>query len=508
MLAPLRRGSSKGDGEHGRDTVGDAYRVVLGRDPAADEALRQRQRLESGVSQGEILLDLVRTEEYAGRVADRVPLLEGEPDERFLGLAYQRILGRQADDAGLAYYGDALRAGGSRRDVVAELALADEHVSSLVANGWLVVDEPEVPRKAPLRRSGDEVLPPATVSALHDELRIAVVRRDPLVQVETLVREQAGDERLRALEAEVADLKARQALLLQQLGLSERLIREADSGPRPPTEQWRSQVRHALQGDRDLAGVGTVPTGLVEATTDVGSMLLPAYDRYLTPSLVSSGSWEPDQADFVRSQLKPGQTVIDIGAHVGFYTLLAASAVGRTGRVLAVEVSPANYPVLCANIARNKCPNVLPLNVAASDHTGTVELTLSEENSGGSRAYRLDDVEPNLTVPCVALDELLGPDAPIDLVKVDIEGMDHLALGGLRRTLERWKPIVVTEFFPEWIEYLGKDARAVLADYESLGYSLAILRNGDVVDCSAPDVHQAAMLSDTKYVSLILHHSA
>jgi FkbM family methyltransferase len=455
-----------------------------------------------------MLLELVRTEEYAARIADRVPLLEDGPDERFLDLAYRRVLRRGPDHGGLAHYGAMLRAGTPRREVAVDLVMADEHTSSIVDSGWLLVDMPEVPRRASFRQATKGALPRSTVTALHDELRSALLASDPIRQVEALVRDQADGERLRELEVEVANLRQRQSLLLGQVGLSERPLRETGNDPDPTTEALKRRVTDALQGDRGMAGTGTVPPGLIEVGTAVGSMLLPTYDRHITPSLVASGSWEPDQAEFVRTRLEPGQTVIDIGAHVGFYTLLAAAAVGGTGRVLAVEVSPTNFPVLCANIARNNWHNVLPLNFAASDHTGTVELTLSEENSGGSRAYRLDYVEPNLTVPCVALDELLEPEVPIHLVKVDIEGMDHVALAGLRQTLERWKPIVVTEFFPEWIEYLGSDPKGVLADYEALGYSLAILNHGDVVDCCAADVHDAALTSDTRYIQLVLYNAS
>lgn len=318
-------------------------------------------------------------------------------------------------------------------------------------------------------------------------------------QAEQLARQSPDQARLLQLEATVAGLRRRLDDRSAAVGTT-----EPSAGPPALEPQLADLLRRRLVGDRHLGGAGVVPGSLVEADTAAGSMLLPGYDGYIVPQLIETGVWEPEEHELMLSVLRPGMTVVDIGAHVGFHTLCAAQAVGPSGRVVALEASPTNFALLCANVDRNRADNVIPIAAAAAERSGEVELTLSHENSGGNRAYRLDYVEPSIVVPAVRIDDIFPPDAKVDLVKVDIEGMDHRALAGMRELLARCQPIVITEFFPEWIFYLGDDPIGVLEQYRSLGYRLRPLIGDGPGNLSDEALVERAATSGTGYVTLVL----
>jgi FkbM family methyltransferase len=174
--------------------------------------------------------------------------------------------------------------------------------------------------------------------------------------------------------------------------------------------------------------------------------------------------------------IKRGGHVVDIGAHVGYMTLLAASRVGPEGSVLAIEAHPGNFALLQDNIVRNDIPQARAIHGAAWRCSGeTLTLTVSPDNSGDHRVFRREHATQTLEVPAIALDDLLADHRRVDVVKIDAQGTDHVALEGMRRTLARCRSIVLIEFWPPGIEEFGDRPADVLAFYRSLGYDIAML---------------------------------
>jgi FkbM family methyltransferase len=283
-------------------------------------------------------------------------------------------------------------------------------------------------------------------------------------------------------------------------------VLEAANGGSVTTEGWVGGWRRLLAQHLAAAEKGPsmrlLPPTIVEAATDVGSMLLPGHDRFITPLLRDQGTWEPEEAAFISSRLAPGRTFIDIGAHVGYHSLRAAKAVGDSGNVIAVEASPQTYALLCANATRNGCLNIFSVNAAAGKASGMAELTLSLDNTGGNRAYELDELAPAARIPCIALDDILPADLTIDLIKVDIEGMDHQALQGMEKSIGRCRPTVLTEFFPELIRSAKDEPVEVARYYRSLGYRLRTLHSD--TDLSPEALLELAAQSPTGYFPLVL----
>ena len=254
-------------------------------------------------------------------------------------------------------------------------------------------------------------------------------------------------------------------------------------------------------------GRAKVPADAVEVATDVGPLLLPAGDNEIRTFLERVGDWELDETMLFRAHLRSGMTVVDVGAHVGYWTVLCARSVGPRGRVIAVEPHPGNAALLRSNVARNKLRNVAVIEAAAATEPGRIMLKPSREgNSGDNRLSRQRDVGDALEVDAVRLDDLLS-DTEVGAVKVDAQGSDHLAIAGMEQTLTRCRPVVFVEFWPDGIRELGDDPAEVLSYYRSLPFRLTIpgIPGGfNFEDTPAETILEVAEPFPSHFVTLVL----
>ena len=150
--------------------------------------------------------------------------------------------------------------------------------------------------------------------------------------------------------------------------------------------------------------------------------------------------------DLVGGWLKPGDWVVDVGANVGHYTKKFSDVVGATGRVVAFEPVPATFELLAANAARFVHNNVTLLNLAASDATRVLGISIPNFDTGLKNYYQaaLNTSSDGLQVMTCSLDALALPHR-VALLKIDAEGHDGIVLAGARSMIARDKPIVLIE---------------------------------------------------------------
>lgn len=255
-----------------------------------------------------------------------------------------------------------------------------------------------------------------------------------------------------------------------------------------------------------LAGSALAAGAVVEVSTDVGPLLMHADDEVMTPAIRAAGVWEQEEAAWLRRVVTPGATVLDVGANVGYFTLLVAQIAGPGGAVVAVEPEARNVAVLRANLWSHGLDDVVVLPIAGWSRRTLLPLALSEANRGDHQV-RPDgvDVAARL-VPAAALDDLLGEYATVDVVKVDTQGVDHEVIAGMRRTLDRsTDPQVLVEYWLEGMEERGIDPRSVLAGYRSLGFELALLGNeGETKSATDDEVIAACEAWHGRFVNLVL----
>jgi len=211
---------------------------------------------------------------------------------------------------------------------------------------------------------------------------------------------------------------------------------------------------------RDAAKTLTIPgVGPVR-------MYLNPDDRVITQTIVDSGIWEPNETHWFVKSMRPGDVVIDAGANVGYYTILASKLVGPTGRVFAFEPDPTAFELLQRNIRANGADNVVAEQKALSNANTTLELFIAGENKGDDRIYQPEgENRPSVKVPAVRLDDYLrGKVAHVDFVKMDTQGAEGVIVEGMEETI-RANPqmAMIVEFWPSGLAGLGSDPAKLLA---------------------------------------------
>lgn len=198
-------------------------------------------------------------------------------------------------------------------------------------------------------------------------------------------------------------------------------------------------------------------------------------DPNIAPAIIG-GHYEPEVLELFGQHIAAGSTVVDIGANIGLYSLLAAKSVGKNGCVFAVEPNSANAKLLKMSALVNGFENITIIGAAASDRYEMLRLSLSYSNgttSGG--LTELDEVFHSRLVPSVKLDDVLGS-RKVDLVKIDIEGAEYLALKGMSECIRRHRPRIISEFTPNAMPGLsGVSGASYLAFLRSFGYALSVI---------------------------------
>jgi len=160
-------------------------------------------------------------------------------------------------------------------------------------------------------------------------------------------------------------------------------------------------------------------------------------------------SYDPGIAAVLSRCVKPGMAVVDIGANIGYLTMLLASLVAPSGLVVAVEPNPENVKLLEASRRVNGFDQVLVIQAAAGRHNTLLALNVSYSNGTTSELPNdWNAIFACRPVPCFALDLILPKDRHFDLVKIDAEGAELNAVIGLLDTIERDRPVIVSEFSP------------------------------------------------------------
>jgi FkbM family methyltransferase len=252
-------------------------------------------------------------------------------------------------------------------------------------------------------------------------------------------------------------------------------------GRRLPHLLWGTLARfqHSGRATRKLTTLVTHPLRHRDVRIFGGRMagtrinLGGSYIRYLT------GDVEPEVQEALARYVKPGDVVYDLGANIGYFTIMLSRLVGDAGKVYAFEPMPDNVETLRHNLALNKIANVEVFERAVASAAGTAELILSPWSAahslnldGASKQNNRGEEDGVLVVETVALDDLVGTGeirAP-DFVKLDVEGAEVLALEGIRATMTSHRPLLMCELhgteagYREFIATIDYDMRVLDAN--------------------------------------------
>ena len=171
-------------------------------------------------------------------------------------------------------------------------------------------------------------------------------------------------------------------------------------------------------------------------------------DKLIGECLLATGSYEPHVLPIFLESLREGDTVLDIGANIGIYSLLSAHRVGEKGTIFAIEPVAKNVRSICAGILANGFQNVSVVPVAASDKSWAIAVLRHSDSSNGIVDANLNSNSHTDYVPTQRLDDLLAGLSRLDVVKIDIEGHEPIAWAGLKSLVAKHRPLIFTEFSP------------------------------------------------------------
>jgi len=176
-------------------------------------------------------------------------------------------------------------------------------------------------------------------------------------------------------------------------------------------------------------------------------------DKYVGELIASTGQYEPYESELLLKNIKAGDIVIDVGANIGYYTLLFAKKVGENGKVYSFEPDPISFAILEKNIQDNKFSNVEAFNIALSYKQEHLSLFISTENLGDHRLYDDHKIKRKKTkVVATTLDLFFtGKEFKknkISLIKIDTQGYEPFITKGAKELIKNQKP---TLFFEYWV---------------------------------------------------------
>jgi FkbM family methyltransferase len=218
-----------------------------------------------------------------------------------------------------------------------------------------------------------------------------------------------------------------------------------------------------------------------------GRLWLPATDSSLNRDLLLRGSYEPDAVGTFFAALEPAMTVFDIGANIGYYSVVAASAVGAGGRVYAFEPDPRNLEVLRRNVAQAQGAPISVVPAAVGEQEGTLSLFVNPADSSINSLARTNadvlgpgDTARALPVPCLTLDSFVEREhiAPPDVIKMDVQGAEMLVFSHANRVLSHRPLKIFFEFWPFGLQQLGTQPVELLELLIGKGFTLLPLGRG------------------------------
>jgi FkbM family methyltransferase len=218
--------------------------------------------------------------------------------------------------------------------------------------------------------------------------------------------------------------------------------------------------------------------GLKLVTLEDFELYVYEHDWDVGAQMLEKKQYEPDVTAFLKDRLQPGFTFVDVGANVGYFTILAAKLLGRTGRTIAIECNSRNCELIYLNLHHNSIENALVYQFAVSDAQKLLSLTAGFSNG---EVDELRDDQDALIVPAVTLDFLLQNEPRIDIIKMDIEGSEAKAWRGMQQTIRKHHPTIVMELFPALLERHSRTSTTDFLDQIfSAGYFATILRTSDM----------------------------
>ena len=218
----------------------------------------------------------------------------------------------------------------------------------------------------------------------------------------------------------------------------------------------------------------TVPLNIPGLDVPLSLQVHGQRDRVISERLRREGVWEPYETQLVLNLLEPGGVFVDVGANLGYFSILAAACVGEQGRVYAFEPDPDNFALLQANSETNGFgQRICAVNAALAERDGSGRLYLSEDNLGDHQLFDVDGERATREIRMLQGGAFLTAESvsQISLLKVDTQGSEFAVMAGMLPFL-RAQPQptqILIELTPLSLRQAGASGRALIGSLETLG---------------------------------------
>lgn len=201
------------------------------------------------------------------------------------------------------------------------------------------------------------------------------------------------------------------------------------------------------------------------------------FDLYKAIYFTYKNISEREECKMINRYVHKGDKVLDIGANIGFYTLMFSKLVGKRGRVYAFEPEKKNYMNLKRILRGRK--NVILNNTAVNDSSGKIKLYLSDKLNVDHRTFETGEKRQSLLVKGVSIDDYLKTDENMNIVKIDTQGYEYQVLLGMKRTILRSKHVTIfCEVDPEGLKKSGASEQKLFSLLKQWGFKMKRLGKG------------------------------
>lgn len=215
--------------------------------------------------------------------------------------------------------------------------------------------------------------------------------------------------------------------------------------------------------------------------------------------------YERETTDLAKKIIKPGMIIIDIGAHIGYYTRIFSKLVGKKGVVYAFEPEEENFNLLKKNVKNLK--NVKIIKKALSDREGFIDFYVSQNNTGLHSVLPSDLRKNKISMPAQTLDSFVENEKiqKVDLIKMDIEGGEPFALAGAKNLLRQPSLMIIMEFTPSNFNVSHVSPVDFLQNLSGLGFCIYRIKNqGELEQVQLKNLNIKELVAEKESINLFL----
>jgi len=209
------------------------------------------------------------------------------------------------------------------------------------------------------------------------------------------------------------------------------------------------------------------------------------------------------EIEVIRAYLKPGHTVLDIGANIGFYSQMLSDIVGSSGMVYSFEPDKQNFERLKANCGH--LSNVELVNKAVSNETGLLKIYTSPMLNVDHRTYPVDNYDAVLEIESVCGDDFFQSGKKIDFIKIDIQGFEVSAFKGMKRILtENPHLVIVSEYWPYGLNKAGASTADLFSIFWNAGFSIFLIKYNGLEELDRLNYKATDIISESLYMNILI----